>query len=172
MEDENKTGILLNANNIKIYRQYFREMVKLIGIYVLYRAPKPGKNWTIYDELESNYEQPIQVGCIFDQHLTQQTMRKLGWMAELNEQHALIHVDYDLPNLQVGSLFIVPSGIDSAPSRIFRVIKLTNSMVYPSSMMCEVVPEWEDTIVEGVTYDSSSDNFNLLADEEKDYYND
>lgn len=171
MEDENKTGILLNANNIKIHRQYFREMVKLIGVYALYRAPKPDKNWTIYAELESNYEQPIQVGCIFDQHLTQQTMKKIGWDAELNDQRALIHVDYDLPSLQVGCLFILPSGIDNAPSRIFRVVKLTNSMIYPASMMCEVVPEWEDTIVRGVTYDNHGDNFRLLTDEDSEYFN-
>ena len=45
-------------------------MCKLIGIYVIYRAPYPGKHWTTYAELETNYDKPIQVGCIFDDHPT------------------------------------------------------------------------------------------------------
>ena len=35
IDDNSKTGLLLNANNIKLTRQYFREMVKLLGINVL-----------------------------------------------------------------------------------------------------------------------------------------
>ena len=46
METE-KYGILLNKD-IKLHRQYFKEMVRLIGIYVLYRAPKKDKTYTTY----------------------------------------------------------------------------------------------------------------------------
>ena len=45
-----KYGTLLHPE-IKIYRQYFREMVKLHGIYVLYRAPKDGKEYTVPTKL-------------------------------------------------------------------------------------------------------------------------
>ena len=44
---EQKYGQLLNQN-IKLHRQYFREMCKLLGIYVIYRAPRPDKSYTTY----------------------------------------------------------------------------------------------------------------------------
>lgn len=95
----NKYGTLLN-NNTKLHRQYFREMVKLLGIYVIYRAPYPGKHYTTYGEIDSNYEPPIQVGVLFHDHPDQKTLKKIGWVSELQDTSSLIEVDYDLPNLQ------------------------------------------------------------------------
>ena len=103
-----KYGTLLGPE-IKIHRQYFREMVKLIGIYVLFRAPKSDKHYTTYAELDASYEEPKLVGCIFDEHPTQRTLRKMGWVSELQDNSSLIHVDYDLEGLQQGALFIIPS---------------------------------------------------------------
>lgn len=160
-----KTGILLNANNIKIQRRYFKECVKLNGIYVIYRSPKPNKHWTTYAELETNYEPPILVGCLFEDHPTQKTMKKLGWVSELREDNSLIEVEYDLPGLQVGSLFIVPSGIDNAEGRLFRVVRMTNSMVYPCCITCEIAPEYEDTLPTIVS-DFKHSDFNLLNHED------
>ena len=53
-------------------------MCKLIGINVLYRAPKPNKHYTLYTEIESNYEPVELVGCIFEENVDQKTMKKLG----------------------------------------------------------------------------------------------
>lgn len=161
-----KYGLLLNEN-IKLHRQYFREMVKLLGVYVIYRAPKADKHWATYGEIESNYEPPLLVGCIFDQHPTQQTLKKIGWVSELQENASIIHVDYDLPNLQQGALFIIPSGLDNAKGRLFRVTKLTNSIIYPASIMCEIVPEYEDTFIPETQYDFQHSSFTSL-NEEKD----
>lgn len=141
-------------------------MVKLLGIYVLYRAPYEGKNYTTYAEIDSNYENPILTGCIFDEHPTQQTLKKMGWVSELQDGSSIIHVDYDLPNLQQGALFIVPSGLDDGKGRLFRVVKLTNSIVYPASITCEIVPEYEDTYIPESSYDYSHSSFTLLSDEE------
>ena len=165
METE-KYGILLNKD-IKLHRQYFKEMVRLIGIYVLYRAPKPGKKYTTYAELESNYEQPILVGCIFNEHLPQQTLRKMGWMSELDESASAIDVSYDLPGLQQGALFIVPSGLDTGKGRLFKVTKLTNSIIYPASMTCQIVPEYIDTVDDTTAYNYTGETFTML-NEEKD----
>ena len=81
MEIENKYGLLLNGD-IKLHRQWFKEMVKLHGINVIYRAVKPGKKWTSYAELDTNFEPPTLEGCIFDEHPTQQTLKKIGWVSE------------------------------------------------------------------------------------------
>lgn len=159
-----KYGKLIH-DEIKIHRQYFREMVKLLGIYVLYRAPKPEKKYTTYAEIDVNYEKPIKIGCVFDEHPNQQTLKKMGWMSELQNGSSIIHVDYDLPRLQQGALFIIPSGLDDGKARIFRVVKMTNSIVYPASVACEIVPEYIDSFS-----DSNDNAFNsrdeiVLSDE-------
>lgn len=170
MEDKNKYGDLLSPD-IRLHRQWFREMVKLLGIKVLYRAPKPDKHFTTYGEIESNYEEPILVGCIFDQHPDQNTMKKIGWVSELQDNSSIIHVDYDLPGLQYGALFIVPSGLDDGNSRIFRVKRMTNSIVYPASIVCEIVPEYDNALDSQSTYDYTSSSFNLLDREGEEEVN-
>lgn len=144
MESNQNYGILL-GEDIKIFRGYFQEMVRLIGIQVLYRAPKKDKHWTTYAEIESNYERPVLIGCIFSEHIDQKTMKKLGWLSELDESASLISIPYDTQGIQVGALFIVPSGIDNSVGRLFRVVEMSNTMVYPASITCKIVPEYEDT---------------------------
>ena len=176
MKEDQKYGLLLHNNDIKLSRQYFREMCKLIGVYVLYRAPLEDKSYTTYAEIDSNFAPPILTGCLFEQHPNQYTTKKLGWVSELQENASLIHVEYDLPNLQIGSLFIVPSGLDDGKGRLFKVTKISNIMIYPSSITCEIVPEYEDTLEPETIYDHTDGSFNVLQDEEQsifiggDYY--
>ena len=159
-----KYGGLLTPD-IKLHRKWFKEMTKLLGIQVIYRAVLPGKKYTTYAELDTNFDKPLMVGCIFDEHPTQQTLKKMGWVSELQESSSIIHVPYDLPNLQQGALFIVPSGLDDGKGRMFRVVKLTNSIVYPASITCEIVPEYEDTFQPSL-HNHEQTSFNLLNEEE------
>ena len=163
---QQKYGTLLHPE-IRIHRQYFREMVKLLGIYVLYRAPKKHeKQYTTYAELDASYEEPMLVGCIFDEHPTQQTLKKIGWMSELQDNSSFIHVDYDLPGLQQGALFIIPSGLDDGKGRLFRVVKMVNSIVYPSSMTCEIVPEYLNEFNDVTDYSYDPSDMNILHEEQ------
>lgn len=164
MEIQNKYGLLLTPD-IKLHRQYFKEMVKLHGINVLYRSLKPGCKWTTYGELEGNYNKPKLLGCIFTEHPDQQTLKKIGWVSELQTSSSLIHVPYDTPELQVGCLFIVPSGLDDGKGRLFRCVTMSNIMVYPASITCEIVPEYENTFNDAST-DYRDSSFNLLNEEE------
>ena len=168
LNNNNNYGTLLDEQNIKLHRVYFEEMCNLIGIKVLYYAPRADKHWTTYAEIESNYYDPILVGCIFEDHPNQYTMKKLGWDSELQENASLISVPYDLEKLQVGSIFIVPSGIDNSKGRVFRVVSMRNCMIYPSSFTCELVPEYENTFSSD-QYDFKNSSFNLLNDESEDY---
>lgn len=164
MENINSNyGILLSEKDIKLHRKYFAEMTKLLGINVLYRQLLPGKKWTSYAEIDANYSSPTIVGCIFSQYPDQQTMKKLGWVSELEKAVSIISVPYDLP-IQVGALFIVPSGIDSSEGRLFRVTRLSNIMIYPASMTCELVPEYMDTFSTSL-YQHRDDSFNVLGEE-------
>ena len=166
MNIENKYGLLLNKD-IKLHRLYFKEMVKLHGINVIYRSLKEGKKWTTYGEVDANYNQPQLIGCIFDEHPTQQTLKKIGWVSELQQNGSLIHIPYDTPNIEVGCLFIVPSGLDNAQGRLFRCVSLSNIMVYPASITCEIIPEYENTYDNSLN-DFKDSSFNLL-NEEEDY---
>lgn len=140
-------------------------MTRLLGIQVIYRAPKPDKHYTTYTEIDSNYEPSRMIGCIFEEHPEQQTLKRLGWMSELQEDASIIHVPYDLEGLQQGALFIIPSGLDNSKGRLFRVVKISNIMVYPASFACQIVPEYEDTFSNSQLQFKHS-SFNLLSEEE------
>lgn len=158
--NESKYGSLLTSD-AKILRNYFNEMVKLLGIQVLY-YPTKYTSYTTYTEIMSSDCKPVVVGCIFQEHVDQKTMKKFGWVSELDDSATVIHVPYDLPNLQVGSLFVIPSGIDNAEGRLFRVSRMSNAVVYPTSIVCELVPEYENTYSASQS-DFKHSDFNLLA---------
>lgn len=160
-------GILLNPNNLKLQRHYFNQMVKLIGIQVLYRAPTEGKTYNGHGELDSFYDAPIKVGCIFVEHPNQYTMKKLGWVSELQEDNSLIQIPYDTPNIQRGALFIIPSGLDDGKGRVFRVLDMSTIQITPAYIVCKIGPMYENTF-EQSQFQHKDNDFNLLADEEED----
>ena len=160
----NKFGILLTPD-IKLQRIYFIEMCKLLGINVIYRALKSGHKWTNYGEIKANYKQPILLSCIFNEHPDQSTLKKIGWVSELQENASIIHIPYDTPDIEIGCLFTIPSGLDDGKGRLFRCTKITNIMVYPASIACEIIPEYENTYQESLN-DFTDNSFNLLNEED------
>ena len=139
-------------------------MCQLLGLKVLYRAPRPGKTYNGYGELESFYFEPIIVDCIFDEHPNQKSMKKMGWNAELQENPIVIHVPYDLEGIQAGALFTIPSGLDNAEPRTFRVLQLSNIAIYPASISCELALDWKNEQPKSEVTDFKRSNFNVLAD--------
>ena len=163
--DRNSYGSLIRPDT-KLHRKWFNEMVKLIGVQVLYMEPLKNKTYNLHGELTSDYKCPIKVGCIFEEHITQKTAKKLGWDSELIESAALIHVPYDLDGLQIGALFRVPSAFDYTKSRLFRVVRMSAAMIYPASITCEIVPEYEDTEARANEEQFKHTDFNVLNDED------
>lgn len=164
---DNNYGLLINKD-IKLHRFYFKEMVKLLGINCQYRAPMSNKHFNTIGDLESDYYPAETVGCIFQEHPDQKTLKKMGWVAELQESSSIIHVPYDLKGLEVGALFSIPSGLDNAAPRVFRVISMQNIMVYPASIACEIAPEYATSDEKVLTQDFSKNNFTVLVDHEED----
>ena len=162
---DSQYGLLLSQKDILLQRKYFEECVSLIGVKVIHRAPRPGKTYTTYNEIDTQYFEPELVGCIFSEHTDQRTMKKLGWNAELDASATIISVPYDLKGLQQGSLFIVPSAFDNTKGRLFRVIEITGIMIYPASLTCRLVPEFENTFSDN-HYNHQTNSFNLLNREE------
>lgn len=161
----NDTGLLLNEKNIKLWRKYFEQFLKLRGLKVLFRAPRENlKQYNTYGELDARYHPPVETMCIYDEHPTQKTMRKLGWDAQLSDNTTLIHVPYNLEGVQAGALFIIPSGLDNAPPATFRVARLSTISIYPAAISCELAPEWENTMEANQVTDFGKSNFNVLFD--------
>lgn len=165
MTDKN-LGILLNQQDISLHLNYFIEMTSLLGIKVIYRAPKEDKHYTTYGEIDTNFYAPSKVGCIFEEHPTVKSMRKLGWNSENTTDFSIIHVPYNLEKLQKGGIFILPDPFNPKIGRVFRVIELGTIYIYPASVACKIVPEFENTLESSVIEDFSSSNFNLLKEED------
>lgn len=167
-DNPNNYGLLINKD-AKLQRGWFKEMTRLIGINVIYYAPREKeKVFDLHGELDARYYEPELIGCIFQDHPDQKSLKKMGWVAELGEGSSIIHVPYDLPHLEVGALFVVPSGIDNAKGRVFRCISMQNIMVYPASIACEIAPEYEDTAQRNEVEDFSKTTNNVLVDNEED----
>lgn len=166
--EQKDTGIVLNQNNLKLQRFYFNQMVKLIGTRVFFRAPREGsKEYNGYGELDSFYENPVPVFCIFVEHPNQYTMKKLGWNSELSEETSLIQVPYDLKGVQRGALFTLPAAIDDAPGRMFKVEDMFTDPITPAFITCKLAPFWENSFESG-QFSHVQNDFNLLNDEEED----
>lgn len=160
-------GILINKD-IKLHRTWFKQMTALHGINCKYKAPI-NKDYDTYGDLQAEYGAEIIVGCLFEEHPNQKSLKKAGWVAELQEGASIIHVPYDLPGLQVGALFEVPSGLDDGKGRLFRVISMSNIMIYPASIACEIALEYESVDEQHlVTVAHEKEDMPLLIDIEGD----
>ena len=162
-------GLLLSKKNITLYRMWFKQCVALHGINCKYRAPLSNKEYDHHGDLQTGYKPEIIVGCLFEEHPDQKSLKKAGWVAELQEGSSMIHVPYDLPDLQVGALFEVPSGLDSSKGRVFRVISMSNIMIYPASIACELALEYESNDEQHlITTAYEKEDMPLLIDREDD----
>lgn len=161
-------GILINKD-IKLHRTWFKQMTALHGINCKYRAPLLNKEHDLYADLQTGYKPEILVGCLFEEHPDQKSLKKAGWVAELQEGSSIIHVPYDLPGLQAGALFEVPSGLDNGKGRLFRVISMSNIMIYPASIACEIALEYESNDEQHlITIAHEKEDMPLLIDREDD----
>lgn len=170
--DNKDTGILLSKQNITLHRFYFKQMLKLMGIKVKYKALAKSAEYNQYGELGKNqvldYKEPIDVWCIYQENPTQQTAKKIGWNTELSKGATLIVVPYDTPEIQVGCQFEIPPGIDNAKPGLFRILKMQTTAVYPSEITCELGPVLINTTEQTQTEDYSKSNFNFVADLEEE----
>ena len=163
----NDYGILLNEHNIKLQRSYFDQMVRLLGVNVKY-FPLINKQWSEYSEIIAHPEYGITIGCIFTDHIDQRTQKKLGWNSELVEGALLANLPYNTPDIQVGCLILIPSGIDNTPPRLFRITRMSTIMIYPASIACECVPEYANSIPASHTEDFVNSSMQVLMKDPDD----
>ena len=74
-----------------------------------------------------------------------------------------------MPDLQVGALFEIPSGLDNGKGRVFRVISMSNIMIYPASITCEIALEYTSVDEQQlITTAHEKEDMPLLIDREDD----
>lgn len=131
---------LLNREDSRIFRQYFKEMVKLIGQSVGYQYIVERK-YTIHSEDNSKLSAPIRMDVLFDENPTVDTLNRLGWVSELNEQKPIIvNMPYDTPNLSVNARLLIES-VDGTPRpRVFKITQIESDLEFPDAYTCAAVP--------------------------------
>ena len=137
---------LLNRADSVIFRQYFNEMVKLIGQSVGYQYVVK-QSLTIHSEDNSELSVPIRLDVLFDENPSVDTLNRLGWVSELNDQQPIIvNMPYNTPNLTVNARIIVESVDGVGRPRVFRITKIQSDLEFPDAYTCAIVPVFDQYI--------------------------
>ena len=148
----------LFKKDAEIYRKFFKEQAKLLGIKVKYRYPIDLK-YSLHGQYDPlGYSEPIELDVIFDQSPKLKTLRKLGWVSEdPNDKPYIIQVPYDTPNLQRDCLFELPSPDPLTGKDVFRVTEINVDQILPDSWYCKLAPKFEkkDSLTENDYKDKS-----------------
>ena len=89
-------------------------------------------------------------------------------MSELSESALVINFPYDTPHIETGCIVLVPSGLDNAPPRMFRIARMSTIMIYPASITCECVPEYNDVLPRSQVEDFRNSSTNVFMRDEDD----
>lgn len=134
----------LFKKDAEIYRRFFKEQAKLLGIKVQYQYPIDMKFKVNSQEDPLGYSEPIDLNIIFETSPKLTTLRKLGWVSEdKKDKPYIVQVPYDTPNLQKGCLISLPSPIPGSDSRVFKVTEITFDQILPDSWYCKLAPKFE-----------------------------
>lgn len=134
----------LFKKDAEIYRRFFKEQARLLGVHVQYMYPIDMEFSVHGQENPRGYSEPIELDIIFEQSPKLKTLRKLGWVSEEgSDKPYLIQVPYDTPNLQKGSLIVLPSPLPLEPSKIFKITDIAVDQILPDSWYCKVAPKFE-----------------------------
>lgn len=131
-------GLLVRQDST-IFRGYFSEMCKLRGISVGYQYIVKS-NMTIHSEDNSIFSVPIRLDVIFDEQPSVDTLKKLGWVAELSEQQpVIINLPYNTPNLTVNARIIIETIDGINRPRVFKITKIQSDLEFPDCYTCAAV---------------------------------
>lgn len=134
---------LLNRADAKIFRGYFNEMVKLIGQSVAYQWVTK-REYTIHSEDNSQLSAPIRIDILFDENPQVDTLNRLGWVSELNnEKPIVINMPYNTPNLTVNARVTVESVDGVARPRVFKITQIVSDLEFPDAFTCAIVPVFD-----------------------------
>lgn len=134
---------LLTRNDAKLFRGYFDEMCKLLGQSVAYQYIVK-RDMTIHSEDNNDYSMPIRIDIIFEENPTVDTLNRLGWLTELQDQQPLIaYMSYNTPKLTVGARIMIESISGTDRPRLFKITKIGSDLEFPDCYTCALVPVFD-----------------------------
>ena len=94
---------LLVGNDALLFRGYFAEMAKLIGIQVEYMYPVDMNFSTYGDENPLGFSEPELIDIVFDENPSIRTLKRYGWFTEGEDrQPYTAQFAYNTKNIQKG----------------------------------------------------------------------
>ena len=132
----------LYRKDLTIFRHYFKEQARLLGIKVLYQYPVE-MEFTVHGQEEPlGYSEPMEMDIIFDASPKLATLKRLGWVSEdPSDKPYLVRLPYDAPNLQKGCLLTLPVPFPLSDARVFKITEISLDQVFPESYYCKVAPK-------------------------------
>lgn len=134
---------LLTQEDATVYRGFFREMCELLGQTVQYQYPL-NVNKTIHSEPNIELSDPIRLDIIFNENPTVDTLRKHGWVTEINGSLPVIaQIPYDAPGLARYARITIPPVGNVMRERIFEVTAISTILEYPDCWTVRLVPVYD-----------------------------
>lgn len=103
---------------------------------------------------------PIRMDIIFNENPSVDTLRKMGWVSEINNQRPIIaQLPFDAPNLSRYSRIIIPPFVEiRSRCRVFQVTAMQTLLEYPDCWTVSLVPVF-DSYKEDNDYVESNINY-------------
>lgn len=131
---------LLIRDDALMFRNYFKEAVKLKGISVAYQWIID-KQYTIHSERNFKYSQPIRIDIILNENPSIETLNTNGWLSELEGNLPIIaNLPYNTPNLEVGCRITLATVKGTPRPRVFDITKINSRLEYPDSFTVALAP--------------------------------
>lgn len=132
---------LLTRNDSTIFRHYFKEMAKMIGINVIYQYPID-MQFSIYaEENPKGFSEEIKMDIIFEENPKVTTLRKYGWISNLDEDKPyMATLPYDAKNLCKGCRITIVPSEPLASKNVFVITDIKANLEFPDSWVCKLAP--------------------------------
>ncbi len=157
---------LLTQNDSTIFRGYFKEMAKLIGIRVIYQYPID-MEFTIYaEENPKGFSEEIPLDVIFEENPKITILWKYGWVSQVpDDKPYMATLPFDTPQLCKGCRISIVPPQPLTDKRIFVVTDIQTGLEFPDSWVCKLAPVFfnkTDKLTDG--YKDKNNVFMKLGD--------
>lgn len=160
---------LLVGEDAKLYRGWFKEMSRLLGIPVWYQYPID-KETTVHTEIKSYFSEPVKIDVIFNENPDINTLKAMNWVSENPDDKPYIAIfPWDTPNIMTKARVEICTIDSVGTGKVFEITSIKTLLQYPESYTCTLVPVFNSVI----TNDNYSDgNYNYTEGERSMNYSD
>lgn len=137
-------GVLTKSDST-IFRKYFKEMAKLLGIKVIYQYPIDMKFSVYAEEDPKGFSEEILMDIIFEENPKITTLRKYGWVSEIpDDKPYLAQLPFDAKNISKGCRISILPPLPLEDKRVFVITDIQSNLQFPDSWMCKLAPVFFD----------------------------